>query len=80
MTTQRQILHAPGELPGCAHCGRAFHYFDARGLRCGGGHSIECPCRHTTANETFDQALDEWRQINGLQAIPASRRGLRAVK
>lgn len=61
--TQRQISH-DFELPTCSEGHAARHILDLRGRSAGGGHLIECACRHTVKHEEFDLALAEWCRLN----------------
>lgn len=65
---QKQISHPEG-LPACAFGHAARHMTDLRAGRCGGGHFIECACRHTPRFPDFDQALVHWRTVNGLAPV-----------
>lgn len=71
--TQRQVRHPDGFLPGCpAPCGHApRHIEDLRGMRCGGGHFIEC-CRcdrRTAKYANPNDALRDWYRLVG--AVPS---------
>lgn len=59
--TQRHVAH-DFELPPCKAGHRARHVHDLRCLRAGGGHFVECACRHTVRYLDFDQALAEWKR------------------
>jgi hypothetical protein len=72
---QRMIPH-PQPLPRCADGHPARHMHDQRGRHCGGGHFIECACRHSQRFDSFDQALGNWRQVNGSVATPVRSRVL----
>ena len=61
--TQRHISH-PEPLPACAAGHSARHIHDLRGLVAGGGHFVECRCRHTRKHAEPDAAIAEWRRIN----------------
>lgn len=70
--TQRQISHAPGQIPRCpAPCQRdPKHIHDKRMASAGGGHFIECcACdRRTSKSENFEAALQEWCRITNRKA------------
>jgi hypothetical protein len=61
--TQRHISHPEG-LPACAAGHSARHILDLRGAAAGGGHFVECCCRHTTRHADFDAALSAWKRMN----------------
>ena len=61
---QRMIAHPEG-LPTCRHGHQARHIHDARALRAGGGHLVECRCSHTGKHADYDDALREWCQAHG---------------
>ena len=61
--TQRHISH-PEPLPDCAAGHSARHIQDLRGLAAGGGHFVECRCRHTRKHAEPDAAIAEWRRVN----------------
>lgn len=65
--TQREIRH-PETLPECERGHRARHIHDLRGPNSGGGHFVECTCRQTLKFPAFDDALRDWRRMNGLTA------------
>jgi hypothetical protein len=56
-------------LPRCRTGHRARYMLDARRLTAGGGHSIECPCGHTSKHADFNAALHEWCRKHGA-ALP----------
>lgn len=68
-------------LPRCSNGHAARHIVDQRGPTRGGGHFIECACRHTQRFPEFDQALGNWRQVNGFTTTSTRPRvlPLRAV-
>lgn len=66
---QRMISHAD-DLPRCAAGHRARHMHDLRGRHAGGGHFIECACRHTARRDSYEQALADWQAHNGYAAAP----------
>lgn len=61
--TQRHMSHPEG-LPACAAGHSARHILDLRGPASGGGHFVECACRHTTRHPDFDAALAAWKRMN----------------
>lgn len=61
--TQRHISH-PEPLPDCAAGHSARHIHDLRGLAAGGGHFVECRCRHTRKHAEPDAAIAEWKRVN----------------
>lgn len=61
---QRMIAHPEG-LPACRHGHQARHIHDARALRAGGGHLVECRCSHTGKHADYDDALREWCATHG---------------
>lgn len=61
--TQIQISQV-GALPPCAAGHSARHIHDLRGLAAGGGHFVECRCRHTRKHAEPDAAIAEWRRVN----------------
>ncbi|OWQ55082.1 hypothetical protein CEE60_05885 [Stenotrophomonas maltophilia] len=61
--TQRHISH-PEPLPDCAAGHSARHIHDLRSLAAGGGHFVECRCRHTRKHAEPDAAIAEWRRVN----------------
>lgn len=61
--TQRHISH-PEPLPACAAGHSARHIHDLRSLAAGGGHFVECRCRHTRKHADADTAIAEWRRVN----------------
>ncbi|RRN78515.1 hypothetical protein EIM50_13580 [Pseudoxanthomonas sp. SGD-10] len=61
---QRMIAHPEG-LPTCRHGHQARHIHDARALRAGGGHLVECRCSHTGKHADYDDALREWCATHG---------------
>lgn len=72
--TQRQVPHAPGELPLCS-CGRPpRHIHDGRALRCGGGEMLECsPCdRRSGKHPTIEGAAREFCRVVGVPEIAVS--------
>ena len=62
--TQRQIPHA-APLPPCPAGHPARHIHDLRAAHAGGGHFVECQCRHTARHEHFAGALSEWLRMPG---------------
>lgn len=72
--TQRQIGHAQ-PLPSCRAGHTARHIVDGRATRAGGGHFIECPCRHTAKHDDFEIALTEWCRINDKRKSRLPRAG-----
>lgn len=58
-------------LPGCSIGHPAGHMHDKRRLSAGGGHNIECKCSHTGRHESYDAALREWCQMQGV-AVPTA--------
>ncbi|WP_369968299.1 hypothetical protein AB8E26_14740 [Stenotrophomonas rhizophila] len=61
--TQRHISHPEG-LPDCAAGHSARHILDLRGVDRGGGHFVECSCRHTRKHAEPDAAIAEWKRVN----------------
>lgn len=61
--TQKHITPA-APLPRCAAGHSARLILDMRGPSAGGGHFVECCCRHTTKHSEADAALAEWRLLN----------------
>ncbi|MET0129902.1 MAG: hypothetical protein ABW207_04465 [Stenotrophomonas chelatiphaga] len=61
--TQRHISY-PEPLPDCAAGHSARHIHDLRGLAAGGGHFVECRCRHTRKHAEPDAAIAEWKRVN----------------
>ena len=61
--TQKQIT-PPAPLRRCAAGHGARLMLDMRGPAAGGGHFVECCCRHTARHAESDAALDEWRRMN----------------
>jgi len=61
--TQRHISH-PEPLPDCAAGHSARHIHDLRGLAAGGGHFVECRCRHTRKHAEPIAAIAEWKRVN----------------
>lgn len=61
--TQRHITHTE-PLPRCANGHSARLMLDMRGQSAGGGHFVECCCRHTARHTEADAALAEWRRMN----------------
>jgi len=61
--TQRHISH-PEPLPDCAAGHSARHIHDLCELAAGGGHVVECRCRHTRKHAESDAAIAEWRRVN----------------
>ena len=61
--TQRYISH-PEPLPACAAGHSARHIQDLRGLAAGGGHFVECRCRHTRKQAEPNTAIGEWKKVN----------------
>lgn len=61
--TQRHISH-PEPLPACAAGHSARHIHDLRGLSAGGGHFVECRCRHTRKHAEPEAAIAEWKRSN----------------
>lgn len=61
--TQRQIPHQV-TLPPCAAGHAARHVLDNRRQEAGGGHIIECTCRHTAKHPAIELAIDEWFRVN----------------
>ena len=61
--TQKHITPA-GPLPCCAAGHRARLMLDMRGPSAGGGHFVECCCRHTARHALPDTALAEWRRMS----------------
>ena len=61
--TQRHISH-PEPLPACAAGHSARHIHDLRSLAAGGGHFVECRCRHTRKHAEPDAAIAEWGRVN----------------
>lgn len=68
--TQRQIPHA-APLPPCPAGHPARHIHDLRAAHAGGGHFVECQCRHTGRHPDFAAALAEWIRMPG--RAPAAR-------
>ena len=61
--TQKHIT-SPATLPCCAAGHSARLMLDMRGASAGGGHFVECCCRHTARHAESDAALAEWRRMN----------------
>lgn len=61
--TQKHIT-SPAPLPRCAAGHSARLMLDMRGPSAGGGHFVECCCRHTARHAQPDAALAEWRRTN----------------
>lgn len=61
--TQRHITHTE-TLPRCAAGHSARLMLDMRGPSAGGGHFVECCCRHTAKHGDADAAAAEWRRMN----------------
>ena len=61
---QRMIPH-PEPLPPCSAGHAARHIHDLRARHAGGGHLVECACRHTPRHDDYAQALDAWCAMNG---------------
>ena len=61
--TQKHIT-PPAPLPRCAAGHSARLMLDMRGPSAGGGHFVECCCRHTARHGQPDAALAEWRRTN----------------
>jgi len=74
--TQRHISH-PEPLPDCAAGHSARHIHDLRGLAAGGGHFVECRCRHTRKHAEPDAAIAEWRLVN--RSARSARKVLPAI-
>lgn len=74
--TQRHITHTE-PLPRCADGHSARLILDMRGPSAGGGHFVECCCRHTAKHAEADAAAAEWRRMN--RPARAARRSLAAA-
>ena len=61
--TQKHIT-PPAPLPRCAAGHSARLMLDMRGSSAGGGHFVECCCRHTARHTEADAAAAEWRRMN----------------
>lgn len=61
---QRMIRHDQ-PLPPCADGHVARHIHDLRGRSAGGGHLLECACRHTGKHDDYAGALTAWCALNG---------------
>lgn len=71
--TQRQLQHAPGDLPICSACSdlrhnrlvHPRHFVDLRAARAGGGHFLECSrCdRRTAKYPDLGSALRDWHRL-----------------
>lgn len=74
--TQRHITHTD-PLPRCAEGHSARLILDMRGPSAGGGHFVECCCRHTARHGEAGAAVADWRRMN--RPVRAARKPIPAA-